>query len=287
MLPAMTSRPRIAIVGTGRLGTAVAIQLKRAGYSISELVSHSAHFSGAQKSLAKRVRAHLVSPRKADLPAELVWFCVPDRKISAAAQDLLRAVEWKGRVAFHSSGALSSEELRNLRKRGAKVASVHPMMTFVHGTVSPLQSVPFALEGDAAAIKLAARIVADLGGFSFKISARNKAAYHAWGAFASPLVIALLATAEQVARAAGIQTTEARKHMLPILRQTIENYGRFGPDGAFSGPLVRGDAEVVRKHLGVLRKVPGAAEVYLALARSALRHIPVQERANLKRILKK
>lgn len=281
----MTRKPRIAIVGTGRLGTALAIQLKRAGYSISELISRDGSVSKIQKQLASRVRVRLVVPAEAHLSAEVIWFCVPDRKISAAARDLLRAVEWKGKVAFHSSGALSSEELLDLRKRGAKVASVHPMMTFVHGTVPSLHAVPFALEGDAAATRLAARIVADLGGFSLKISVRNKAAYHAWGAFASPLVIALLATAEQVAGAAGIQAIEARKHMLPILRQTLENYARSGPKGAFSGPLVRGDAEVVRKHLSVLRKVPGAAEVYLALARSALRHIPVQERANLKRIL--
>jgi len=73
--------------------------------------------------------------------------------------------------------------------------------------------------------------------------------------------------------------------MLPILRQTIANYETLGAAGAFSGPIVRGDAEIVRKHLRVLRKVPETTDVYLALARAALRYLPARNRAELKRAL--
>ena len=73
--------------------------------------------------------------------------------------------------------------------------------------------------------------------------------------------------------------------VLPIVRQTIANYAALGGAGAFSGPIVRGDAEIVRKHLQVVRKVPEATEVYLALARAALRYLPARNRAELKRAL--
>jgi predicted short-subunit dehydrogenase-like oxidoreductase (DUF2520 family) len=66
--------------------------------------------------------------------------------------------------------------------------------------------------------------------------------------------------------------------MLPIIRQTIANYEALGPAGAFSGPIVRGDVEIVRKHLEVSGKVPEAGDVYLALARAALRYLPVGNR---------
>ncbi len=95
-------------------------------------------------------------------------------------------------------------------------------------------------------------------------------AYHAWGAFTSPLLIALLVTAERVARAAGLSTAEARRKMLPILRQTLANYAKLGPAGAFSGPIVRGDAQVVRQHLKSLKKIPEARAVYVALARAGV-----------------
>jgi predicted short-subunit dehydrogenase-like oxidoreductase (DUF2520 family) len=92
----------------------------------------------------------------------------------------------------------------------------------------------------------------------------------------------MLVTAEQLARKAGLSAVEARKKMLPIVRQTIANYAALGGPGAFSGPIVRGDAEIVLKHLQVLRKVPEATDVYLALARAALRYLPVRNRAELK-----
>jgi len=112
-------------------------------------------------------------------------------------------------------------------------------------------------------------------------------AYHAWGAFASPLLIALLVTGERVARVAGLSLAEARRNALPILRQTLANYARLGPAGAFSGPIVRGDAPVVRQHLKELKKVPEARAVYLALARAGLHYLPARNRRELEKLLKK
>ena len=167
------------------------------------------------------------------------------------------------------------------------MASVHPMMTFVHGSAPSLKGVPFAVEGDAGALRAARQIARDLGGEAFTIHKQHKAAYHAWGAFASPLLVALLATAEQVARAAGLSAAQARKKMLPIVKQTIANYEALGAADAFSGPIVRGDADTVRQHLRVLSNALEARDVYLALARAALRYLPVRQRSKLKRVLKR
>lgn len=263
------------------------LALRRAGYAIAEIVSrNSAGSKRKARVLARKVRAQASTGETAQLDADLVWFCVPDREIAAVSRQLASVTDWKKKTAFHSSGALASAELNALRRQGAAVASVHPMMTFVHGSVPSLKGVPFGVEGDALAVRVARRIVRDLGGEAFTIHKQHKAAYHAWGAFASPLLVAALATAEQVARAAGLSAAQARKKMLPIVRQTIANYEALGPAGAFSGPIVRGDAEIVRQHLRVLGKVPEARDVYLALARSALRYLPVAQRTRLKRVLK-
>jgi predicted short-subunit dehydrogenase-like oxidoreductase (DUF2520 family) len=194
-------------------------------------------------------------------------------------------MDWKRKIALHSSGALASDELRAVRLRGASVASVHPLMTFVNWSVPSLEGVPFAVEGDALAIRVAGGIVRKLGGEAFAISKNKKLAYHAWGAFMAPLLVALLVTGEQVARAAGLSKAEARRKMLPIVRQTLANYAKLGPAGAFSGPIVRGDAEVVRGHLKELKKSPEAGEVYAALARAALRYLPAENRKELERVL--
>ena len=279
-------RPIITIVGPGRLGTALALALRKAGYRISEIVArNNAQSMRRARDLAKKVGALAANDDAAVLNANLVWFCVPDRDIAAVARGLASRTNWKSHTAFHSSGALPSDELQVLRKQGAAVASVHPLMTFVRGAIPSLQGVPFAIEGDAAAARLARRIAQDLGGAGFTIRKQHKAAYHAWGAFTSPLLVSLLVTGEQVARAAGLSVAEARQKMLPIVRQTLANYAKLGPAGAFSGPLVRGDAEIVRKHLRTLKDVPAATEVYLALAKSALRYLPVRQRTELKKAL--
>ncbi len=286
MLPAMAEKPSVAIVGPGRLGRALALELRRAGYSISEIVSRDTTASKRKaRELARKVDAQASTSDTARLDADLVWFCVPDQEIAAASHQLASAIVWKKKIVFHSSGALASDELKALRRRGASVASVHPLMTFVSGSTSSLQDVPFAVEGDAAAVRAARRIVRNLGGEAFTIRKQHKAAYHAWGAFTSPLLVATLVTGERLARAAGLSAVEARKKLLPIVKQTIRNYEALGPAGAFSGPIVRGDVETVRKHLQVLRRVPQAKHVYLALARAALRYLPVRNRARLEKAL--
>ncbi len=238
------------------------------------------------RALTQTLKARSSHRENARLDAGLIWLCVPDREIAVVAADLAALRSWRRKTFFHSSGALGSDALVALRKRGAKVASVHPMMTFVRGAVPTMKGISFAVEGDAPAVRLARRVVGDFGARAFLIRKQNKAAYHAWGAFASPLLVAALVTAEEVARSAGLKTAEARRMMLPIVCQTFVNYAALGPAGAFSGPLVRGDAEIVRKHLQALKKIPEARAVYIALARSALRHLPVENRRQLEKALK-
>ena len=73
--------------------------------------------------------------------------------------------------------------------------------------------------------------------------------------------------------------------MIPILQQTLANYARFGAAEAFSGPIVRGDVDTVKRHLKVLRGMPVARGVYVELARSALQYLPVKNKSSLKRVL--
>jgi predicted short-subunit dehydrogenase-like oxidoreductase (DUF2520 family) len=181
---------------------------------------------------------------------------------------------------------LTSDELSVLRELGTEVASVHPLMTFVGGSRPALGGVAFAVEGDAGAVRRARRVVRDLGGHAYSIRKEDKAAYHAWATFASPLLTALLATTEQVAGCAGIQRTDARRRMMPMLRQTLDHYAALDAARAFSGPIVRGDADTVLRHLRVLRDVPAAREVYSALARAALLYLPAKHKAALRKSLR-
>ncbi|HUA16929.1 MAG TPA: Rossmann-like and DUF2520 domain-containing protein [Verrucomicrobiae bacterium] len=284
---AMPQRPRIAVVGAGNLGGALARSLHRAGYAIDCIVTRPDGPSRTKaRKLAQEVGARVCLGLPADLHAHVVWFTVPDAEIARTARDFADAMSWKGRIALHSSGALGSDELDALRRRGASVASAHPLMTFVRGSQPSFAGVPFAIEGNAAAVRLARRTVKDFGADSHPIRRKDKAAYHAWGTFVSPLFTSLLATSEEVAFLAGVKKNEARRRSLPILLQTLANYARFGASDAFSGPLIRGDVDTVRKHLRSLAKNPAAREVYRALAYAALAYLPVKNRQALEKTVR-
>ena len=266
------------------MGSALARALHRAGFVVDAVITRSDRASlGKARSLAKKGGGIAVRPDQ--IKADVVWLCVPDGEIANAARALAGKMDWKGKVALHSSGALTSDELEAVRKRGAAVASAHPLMTFVRGSRPALVDVPFAIEGDRNAARAAQRIVGDLGGRAYSIRKQDKVAYHAWGTFASPLLTALLATTEYVAAAAGVRGKAVRQRMLPILQQTLANYSKLGPAASFSGPIIRGDVETVRRHLRVISDTPAVKGVYLALTKAAVAYLPGKNQRKLKEIL--
>jgi len=277
-------RPSIAIVGPGRLGTTLVQRLADAGYPIAEIIvrNHSRSLPSARK-LARGVGARLVTAPASRLHADVIWFCVPDAEVTEAAASLAKR-NWRGKIAFHSSGVLTSDALRSLKKMGGAIASVHPLMTFVAGSTPDLRGVSFAIEGDILATRAARKIVRDLGGEGVAIKKKDKAAYHAFATMICPLLVSLLAASEAAAASAGISSSKALRRMMPIIRQTLENYLKLGSAAAFSGPIVRGDAETIRQHLRALAKTPAAKDAYLALARAALEYLPSGNQKKLQKL---
>ena len=279
-------RPGIAIVGPGRLGGALALNLRQAGWKVEHLVVRSSGpVPAAIKKLAGELRAKVARLDESVPASELVWITVPDDAIADVAAMLAIGRGWRRKMVFHSSGALSSDVLAPLREKGARVASVHPGMTFVSRSIPTLSGVPFAVEGDASALRLARRIIRSLGGKAFTVRKGKKTLYHAFDTFASPLFVALMAAMEEVGTAAGLRKSQLRPMAGALLRQTVENYLEHGAAAAFSGPLVRGDIATIRRHLEAMQQTPVAREAYLALAKVATRGLPVRNLDAVKREL--
>src|SRR5262249_15012151 len=148
-----------------------------------------------------------------------------------------------------------------------------------------MSEVPFAVEGDRQAVTAARQLVKRLQAEIFPIGRKFKTLYHALGSFSSPMLVATLATAERVGRAAGLSPNQTRRIIAPILRETIRNYVERGPSAAFSGPIKRGDIDTIRRHLRELKRVPGANEVYRALVKSALMDLPSTQKKALFRLI--
>ena len=284
ILRSVARKPSVTVIGPGSLGGALAIALHKAGFRIDELVYKSD--KRRANTIARYCGAKVVTLADARLASSLVWMCVSDDSIRTTAEAMAEHAEWKGKVVFHSSGALSSDQLAVLKRRGAAVASVHPMMSFVRAAEASFEGVSFALEGDTPAVKQAASIAEALGGVWFTLKKKDKPLYHALGAFSSPLLIAQMAAAESIGRKLGLRPEETRGVIGPILEKTLKNYLEHGPAAAFSGPIVRGDVETVKRNVAALSRVRGTSEIYRALARLATENLPVRNRKKIQQALK-
>lgn len=285
----------VSLIGYGNWGTALEAALQQAHVPIREVILRPRDKRGPSAFAKKAQAQKRTTMGRARVDANVFWICTPDAAIRDASHELSLALASrtrpKGPIVFHSSGAISAAELTELRTCGAYTASVHPLMTFPQRQSSPsakmqsLAGVPFAIEGDARACRIAKRLVRAMGGEPFLINPEKKALYHALGTFASPLLVALLTATTEVGVAAGFTPKQARRRMRPIIDRSIANFFNNGPEKSFSGPIVRGDTETIVRHLNSLRAYPQLQSLYRVLSRIALENFPTKNRQQIQQVL--
>jgi len=263
----------VTILGAGRVGRALGRRLRELGWSIRGVAARSernakkaVRFIGAGIALAG------VSPRALD--ARVVLMTMPDDALAEAAEELAMAGgdELRDKIILHTSGAMDSGVLTPLRMRGAKVASMHPMQSFSGVHVPSLEGKIFAIEGDAAAVRVAREMARAFGGVPVTIEAKVKPLYHASGTVAAGLVLALEESSVQLLMAAGLKRRESMRALLALTRQVLDHFEKLGPGKAWTGPMSRGDYGVVAAHERALQNFePEFLEAYQALNRLAAR----------------
>jgi len=267
MLSRVMSRT-IAIVGAGRVGTALARQLRALGWRIGAVVTRSPATSrvAVRKIGAGRPLVRL-SPRV--LAADVILLATPDAALKAVAAELARmgGPACRGKIVLHTSGALGSEVLAPLARRGAATGSLHPMQTFSGLGTPQLANVVFAVEGHPKALRLAQTMARSLGGTPVAIAGSAKPAYHAAGVLVAGHALALVEAAVQTLMRIGFSRRRALETLLPLVRQMLDNFERLGPRPAWTGPVARGDYATMARHVRALRRYPPEfRQAYVALA---------------------
>jgi predicted short-subunit dehydrogenase-like oxidoreductase (DUF2520 family) len=222
----------IALVGAGRLGTALAAALRAAAVAVEGPLGR-----GAQ-------------PR-----AGVVLLCVPDGEIAATAAGI-----GAGRVVGHCSGATGLEPLD-----GHEAFALHPLMTVPAGAPPEVfTGAGCAIDGSTPrALEIAEALAARLGMRATRVAAGDRAAYHAAASIASNFLVTLEGAAERLAGTAGVD----RARLAPLVRAAVENWAEMGAERALTGPIARGDeATVARQREAVLERAPELASLFDALA---------------------
>ena len=264
--------PSIGIIGAGRLGASLAVSLAAAGHRVGAVASRSPRSAAA---LVAQIDGDARAREPADVAAscDLVFLTVPDGEIAA----LSRALPWRaGQAVVHTSGALGLDVLTPAVRAGALAGCFHPLQSFPSRTGEPdrFRGVVCGVEGAAPLGALLERITASLGAGVVRLEGVDRARYHAAAVFASNHAVALAAAAQRAWVAAGLPAEQARPALAPLLLGAARNLHDRDLLDALTGPVARGDADTVERHLAVLADDPALRELYRLLAVELLRLDP-------------
>ena len=262
-------KPSFAIVGCGKVGTALAIFLTRAGY-------RPAGFASKSLSSAKHVADIVFFDHFSDVPwditrhADVVFITTPDSAIKDTCDTISRHNGFADNaVVMHCSGALASSVLSSAKTCGAWIGSMHPLQSFatVDHKTNPFQGIIVSLEGEAPAVSIAKTIAADLGGRVVTLLTEAKTLYHASAVVASNYLVTLLDLAVRLIEEAGVNRQDAFNLLKPLIEGTLSNIGKVGVQKALTGPIARGDIKTVEKHIEEIGlKRPELLALYKMLA---------------------
>jgi predicted short-subunit dehydrogenase-like oxidoreductase (DUF2520 family) len=253
----MSDLGAVAVVGLGHVGRALADALVAVGVVV------------------ERIEARKL-PKSVSSPTYLL--CVRDRYLPEVARALVKAHEGAPPVLLHTAGALPSSVLRVVGAPAAAV--VHPLVAFA-GDAPRLAGALFAVEGDARGRAAAEALVGKLGGRVLALDAIALARYHAAAALAANHALALVAIAEDLMAGLGADRALAARGLTELFVSVARNLERLGLPDALTGPIARGDASAVERHLDALNDAPEARTTYLATARRLVRIARAQGRADI------
>jgi predicted short-subunit dehydrogenase-like oxidoreductase (DUF2520 family) len=184
--------------------------------------------------------------------ADLCLLVVPDRAVPEVAQDVAKDLK-PSAALIHCAGALTlsafgSDPAILARPRG----SFHPLSA-VSDPTDPLARHAVALSSNRPLLlRTLKAMAADLALIPFEVPEESRLLYHAAAVLSAAGVVALASAASQALNEAGIEPEVGLAALLPLMRSAIRGIEQRGLSAALTGPIARGDVDVVRAHLAAL-----------------------------------
>ena len=257
---------RVFVIGPGHVGRGLVRAFRASGVEVVGL--HDKRPSGVATSTgnipadAARANVVIVSVRDPQLDETL-------EEVILAANDGRIA---RGTAILHTSAIAEPAAFARLSAAGFPTGTFHPLVPFSDPEVSAelLRRGWIGVDGDNAARNASRRIAGHLGARVLEIPPGRKPAYHAAAVISSNFPVVLASVAGHLLHDIGIPDASAYQAVESLMSGALANMKQTLPDDALTGPVVRGDAETVAKHLRALQGQSAASEVYRALSAAAV-----------------
>lgn len=257
----------IAILGLGKVGTAVGHLLKSAGYRIIAVADQSP--AALKKGIPFTGGQACETLVEAAAAANCKIITTTDDAIASVCREIVaNGAVREGDKVIHMSGAGGLDLLAPARLAGAHVASIHPIQSFadVEGAIINIPGSTFGITADDELRAWAVSMVNALKGVPFFVPEKDKALYHAAACMASNYLTTLMHMVETTYQALGLSRKEAIRAFWPLVKGTLLNIETRGAIEALTGPIARGDAGTIEKHLQAIREtLPDLLNAYCEL----------------------
>ncbi|WP_448522649.1 Rossmann-like and DUF2520 domain-containing protein [Pseudothermotoga sp.] len=232
------------VLGTSKVALAICKRLVERSHTVRFVVSRSKE--NAQRFVGDVGSGVPITYDGIEKLSGVVFFAVPDSAITQVYESTKDRI-LPGTCLIHFSGFHSSKIFVDAEKLGFHRASMHPNLSFADPTVAllNLSNCIFGVEGDPEGLKTAIKLVEDISNKYVVLSEDGKINYHLAAVVCSNFVVGLAALAEKIYEGSGVE--DPRELMSNLIDSVAQNIKVKGAAGSLTGPVARGDWEVVKK----------------------------------------
>ncbi len=258
------SNQGVILVGGGRFAHAVARTMpEKICAVVLRDTSKGASLEAILPGVAVIASLEAIDPSAYDT----LWIATADGSLHDVAEFLVEARPcWRGCTVLHSSGATSPHVLDAFARRGATILALHPNASFT-GDSPMLPGLVWGVSEGEGAIDAAHRLIGHLAPTLVVVPEKFRALYHAAASVAANYSVTLFAMAHDLYQRAGFSEEEARAVVAQFIRSSADRAALTGPAAALTGPIARGDAQVVTLQSDAIRHMaPEYLAAFLELA---------------------
>ena len=254
----MATNKRIALIGAGNVATHLGKAWQQAGCTVVQVYSRTEQ-SASELATCLGV-PFVTSLDEVCTDADIYVVAVKD----AVLQELIPALV-KGREAalfVHTAGSMPMAVWQGVAPRHGVL---YPMQTFSKAREVDFASVSFFVEANHQADKEALKELA--GALSPKVyeaTSAQRAYLHMAAVFACNFANHMYTLSARLLEKNGLPFDA----MLPLIDETARKVHGLHPHEAQTGPAIRGDENVMGKHLAMLADDPEVKEIYRIISNS-------------------
>lgn len=245
---------RVVVLGAGRVATHLAPALVRVGYSLSQVWSRT-------EESARQVAEPLGVPYTTDLDsvvtdADIYIVSVADKALPEVAERLCQRAN-RMALFLHTAGSIGIEVWQHCCVEHYGI--LYPLQTFSKERVVDMREVSLFVEASSEeTLALTEALARSLSDKVFCADSRRRAQLHIAAVFACNFANAMYDAAYRLLAEEGIPF----EVLLPLIDETAAKVHTLTPREAQTGPAVRGDREVMQRHLEALAGDEQLREIY-------------------------